>query len=102
MAKTRAKNSKSFAKLNKHFVAGRKRSLVKKKSSEVPKQQPKMKNTLTATKLQSEIEKKRKSDLQATQDLLKLCRPFSICLSRIKEMPSGKSKSYVFVCIFFI
>lgn len=99
MAKTRAsaKSSTSSAKLNNDFVERLHTSKGKKRSFKTVKQQPKIKNPLSAAKLQSQAEKKKIADLQANEQLLKLCRPFTICLTRIeprrtKETSNVKSK----------
>lgn len=98
MAKTRAQSSKLFAK---KIVAGLNINKVKK-SSGAAKQQFKKKNTLIAVKLQSKSGKEKKS-FPSIQDLMKLCRPISIRLTRIKESSGVDSKSYYdFACIFFI
>lgn len=91
MAKTRSKRSTNWSSSS-GFTPGFKNKQLKQKSSE---QQSKR-------KLQSQEERK-ELDLKATAKLLKLCRPFSICLTRLKETSNAKSKSCDdFGCIYFI
>lgn len=77
MAKTRAQRAKLFA------------------AEELKVNKTKNK-TVNAAKLQSsktQINKKQKSDIQVTADLLKLCRPFSICVDRIDGFANSKSNA---------
>lgn len=83
MAKTRAnaQSSKSSAK----FEANLKANKIKNKSIKMVRER---KNLLSAAKLQSKKEKEKNADLKATEELLKLCRPISINLTRISpEQP---------------
>lgn len=73
MAKTRAQRAKLFAEESKQKE-------IKKKPAKPAK----------PAKVQSQINKNKKSGIQVTADLLKLCRPLSICLSRIKPNQSNK------------
>lgn len=96
MAKKRAQSAKSF-------VAASKTHKVKKNSSKKDKHHQSKEKILSAVKLQSQIEMKKKSDLKVTPDPLKLTRPSSICTTRIKKTSDVKSKSCDdFVSIFFI
>lgn len=84
MAKTRSQSSSN--KLNSNLVVGLKPNKKKNKLSKTAvERKSKIKNFPSAAKLQSQDEMEKKSDVQATEDLLKLCRPFSICLTRIDE-----------------
>lgn len=94
MAKTRAQSSKPSTKLNSNFVTGLKTNKVKKKSLKAAKQPSKIKIPLNAPKLQSCTEKGKETDLQETEDLLKLCRTFSIFVTRIKDTSEVESESY--------
>lgn len=63
-----------------NFVEGVKKQKMKKK-----KQEPKGKNKNIAAKLHSDLQKE--TDKQETQRLLKhVCRPFSICVTRIDRI----------------
>lgn len=75
MAKTRANaHSSKQSGLNDGLKANKfkKKSLVRG-----------IKNPFSAAKLQSKSEKEKNADLKATEELLKLCRPISINLTRI-------------------
>lgn len=90
MAKTRAnvQSSKLARKSN-----GPKTPNVKKGSTKAAKLKCKAKDQFSAAKLQSQTEMKKTADLQATEELLKLCRPISISLTRVKETkPNEVSK----------
>lgn len=84
MAKIRGQRAKEFAKelkVNK----------IEKKNSEKP--------ATTINKKTKQQEKK--TDIQVTADLLKLCRPFSICVDRIDGLVNGKSNDD-FVFAYFV
>lgn len=99
MAKTRANAqiSTSSAKLNNGFVARLKKKNKKESSSKSTEPQPKIESFPSAVKLQSKNEKAKIAKLPTVEELLKLCRPMSIRLTRIKpnqtnEIPDAKSK----------
>lgn len=102
MAKTRAsvQSTKSSAKLNIDFVG--KVDKGKKRPPKTAKNQFKTENTISAAKLQSQIEKKKKADLEANEQLLKLCRPMSICLMRIKPHQTKETSVVKSKFIFYI
>lgn len=74
MAKTRGQRAKEFAKELGVKKAGKK--IGKKPETAINKK----------TKQQE-----KKTDVQVTADLLKLCRPFSICVDRIHRLDNVKS-----------
>lgn len=82
MAKTRSQRAKEFAKeLRVNKI---------KKSSKKP---------ATAINKKTKQQEK-KTDIQVTADLLKLCRPFSICVDRINGLVNGKSNvDFVFAYV---
>lgn len=66
------------------------------------KSAPKVKQQSFKKKIRSE--KGGKNDVEETKKLMKLCRPFSILLTRIKESSSAEKSKFIrhFIRIFFI
>lgn len=81
MAKTRSQHAKKL-RVNK----------IEKKNSKKP---------ATAIKKKTNQQEK-KTDIQETSDLLKLCRPFSICVDRINGVDNGKSNDDFVSAYFFV
>lgn len=112
MAKTRAnaKTSAPPAKLNNKFVAKPKKNNKKKSASKTKQTEPqsKVKSPLTAVQLQSKSDKAKIVNHPTVEELLKLCCPVSIRLTRIepnqsKENSDVKSKCFSdFECIVFV
>lgn len=86
MAKTRAnaQSSKPSAKFDANLKAN------------------KVKNLFSAAKLHTKKEKDKNADLKATEELLKLCRPILINLTRISPDVDRKFSFYALYAHFFI
>lgn len=99
MAKTRASAKISKAPLlkkvlNKNFVKKLKQKREEKTSFKTDVPLPKIESPLSAVKLQSKAEKVKIRNSKTNEELMKLCRPISICLTRIK-LSDFESKYYL-------